>query len=152
MLSNYLTINERRDHCNLQSSCQTKIKDKARTRKTLLKYLGLTKADVKGMHCCHLCPSDTYNGACSNPQHLYFGTPTENKLDRFFGHFNHPNTKSQAWLDPHCTTCGYMGKDKTDHGRRTKVKVHIKTGKCFSNIGAKNRRIHPDFQHLHNRK
>jgi hypothetical protein len=151
MLSDYLTINQRRDHCSLQSPCQTKTIDMARTRKILLKYLGLTKADVKGMHCCHLCPSDSTHGGCSNPQHLYFGTRTENKLDRLFGHFNHPNTKSEAWLDPHCPTCGYQSADNQSRSRRQGVKKHIKRGSCIFNTNRK-QRIHPDFQHLHNNK
>ena len=144
MLSNYLTINERRDHCNLQSPCQLGTKDRARTRKTLMKYLGLTKVDVKGMDCCHLCPSDTNHGACTNPKHLYFGTPRENKWDFHYGHFNHHNSivrERNLSIEPFCPKCGYYSASRQN--RRLQLERHIKNNTCLKPY--KGRLIHPDF-------
>ncbi len=54
-----------------------------KARKKLLKYLKLNK-DIPGYNaqCCHLCNSHSRSGfVCVNPEHLYFGTASENQLD-----------------------------------------------------------------------
>ena len=140
-LNKYLTLGERREHCELQTKCGPK-RHHHTIKKILLKHLGLTKADVVGMHLCHLCNHDSSNGGCSNPLHLYFGTNQENQWDYKYGHFNHPNTKSEAWLDPHCPTCGMQSNGKTAKMKRRKVASHIENGNCFSK---RIKRFHPDF-------
>jgi hypothetical protein len=40
-------------------------------------YLGTTIPHGMKIHLCHAC----HNSKCSNPQHLYWGTPRENHLD-----------------------------------------------------------------------
>ena len=147
MLSDYLTLGERRDHCDLQQPCG-KAQPRGKTRNDLLKYLKLTKADVKGMETCHLCDCDSNHGACSNPQHLYFGTQEENSKDRYYGHNNHPNPKSEAWLDPHCPHCGYQSSAVAGKSKRRNVKRHIRQGNCHSKMVKKSiaYRTHPNFQ------
>ena len=63
-----------------------------------------------------------------------------------------PEPNSEAWLDPHCPTCGMHSNHKKAAERRKKVKRHIRNNGCFSKsaAGRSNQRIHPDFQHLHN--
>jgi hypothetical protein len=150
MLSDYLTINKRRDHCDLQTKCTYSISRKTGlpftsehamilARKGLCEHLGLTKADVVGMHVCHLCDCDSTHGACSNPKHLYFGTPTENQKDKHYGHYNHPTP------DPYCPNCGYQSNSKDARKKIYLVQQHIKNNSCNSKF-SKPTRIHPNFQ------
>ena len=63
-----------------------------------------------------------------------------------------PDPNSEAWLDPHCPTCGMHSNHKKAAHRRKNIKRHIRNNCCFSKSasGRLNQRIHPDFQHLHN--
>jgi hypothetical protein len=141
MLSDHLTINERRDHCDLQTICQPGSKDKRKTRNALRQHLGLTKSDIKGMACCHLCECDSQNGGCTNPKHLYFGTHEENIWDKHFGHFNHPDPNSEGWLRPYCPTCGYYS--TSPGNERNNLNRHVQANTCAKpRIG---RPVHPDF-------
>jgi hypothetical protein len=71
MLSDYQTLAQRRDHCDLQQPCHLRGNNRRTRIRRLLKYLRLDKTNIIGMHCLHLCDNDTHNGGCSNPQHLY---------------------------------------------------------------------------------
>lgn len=81
---------ERTAHVNLSTSCVldetvARTTQGRRGRKALLKLLGLEN-DVPDwktgrVQCCHVCKHDSQNGWCSNPLHLYVGTPSENQLD-----------------------------------------------------------------------
>ena len=49
----------------------------------LLSYLGLTGKTNRNIHTCHKCKNgSTSHDLCVNPKHLYFGTPSENELDK----------------------------------------------------------------------
>lgn len=49
----------------------------------LLTYLGLSGKTNRFVHTCHKCKNDSgSNNICVNPKHLYFGTPSENELDK----------------------------------------------------------------------
>lgn len=61
---------------------------RSRGQASLLSLLGLSN-DVPNwqkakLQTCHApgCPHNSRNGWCSNPFHLYFGSPTENELDK----------------------------------------------------------------------
>ena len=49
----------------------------------LLSYLNLTGKTNRFIHTCHKCKNDSgSNNICVNPKHLYFGTPSENEMDK----------------------------------------------------------------------
>ena len=50
----------------------------------LAHMLETTIPSGKKIHVCHACN----NGQCSNPNHLYWGTPSENAIDREIYHGN----------------------------------------------------------------
>ena len=96
----YYTREERTKHINLKSPCikpvygksgswgnkgeviKTKAGQKQKARVALSEYLGLVGKTDKYNHLCHLCPNDSGTlEICVNPEHLYFGTASENQLD-----------------------------------------------------------------------
>lgn len=64
---------------DLASKC-TQIKS-AKVR--LLEYLNILEFGGRNIHVCHKCKNDSYSDefVCVNPEHLYFGTASENTLD-----------------------------------------------------------------------
>ena len=96
--------------------------------------LGTTVPSGHRIHVCHAC----HNAQCSNPNHLYFGTPSENAMDR---ETNQPNSvwqktvakygeaearKMQARGRDHSRAGkGNTGKPKSDEHRR-KISEAIK--------------------------
>ena len=56
----------------------------AEAKKNLLEYLDVENfKGCKIAHTCHTCNNHSHSGwVCVNPNHLYFGTPSENSLDR----------------------------------------------------------------------
>jgi hypothetical protein len=89
-LSEYMLLSreQRIGHVNLSSPCDCpgirRESAMEKARKKLLKHLHLTK-DIPGYNaqCCHLCDCHSRSGSvCVNPDHLYFGTASENQLDQ----------------------------------------------------------------------
>lgn len=91
-LTEYLqkSRDERTSHVNLSTPCVVdeeapSSNKRAQGKRALLEKLSLeddVENWVKGkVHVCHLCERHSANGWCSNPLHLYLGTPRENKLD-----------------------------------------------------------------------
>lgn len=81
-----LSREERTAHIDLESPCDcwhgANSYGKSRARKSLLRFLGLQGEHTKRTECCHLCPNHSKAGSvCSNPLHLYLGTPSENHKD-----------------------------------------------------------------------
>jgi hypothetical protein len=71
-----LSREERRRHLDLNESC-IEIGGKASMFRGLLAHhLGTTIGGLRE-HLCHACN----NGKCSNPKHLYWGTPADNSQD-----------------------------------------------------------------------
>ena len=69
---------ERTTHLDLESEC-IEIGGNSTSFKGLLSYvLGVTIPNSSKILLCHKC----HNGKCSNPKHLYYGTPKENLEDQ----------------------------------------------------------------------
>ena len=99
-----LTKSQRQSHTNKSSACipvvnryNTKHAKKDEyslaiiggqiAKQTLILYHCLEKfnGNTEKVYTCHLCKNDSTapNGfVCKNPEHLYFGTPTENHYDK----------------------------------------------------------------------
>lgn len=67
----------RQAHLNLEEPCVERGGTSTDFRGLLAYVLGTTIPRGMKVHCCHAC----HNGKCSNPNHMYWGTPRENKLD-----------------------------------------------------------------------
>jgi len=79
-IKNYIQkpYEQRTSHLDLESEC-IEIGGNSTSFKGLLSYiLGVTIPSGSKIHLCHKC----HNSRCSNPKHLYYGTPTENINDR----------------------------------------------------------------------
>jgi hypothetical protein len=85
-LSDYIQLprEQRIAHIDLSAECTFVCKPTTtKARRALLKHLGLENVKGRTIHCCHLCPNNsTSTQLCVNPQHLYFGTATENNQDK----------------------------------------------------------------------
>jgi len=74
---------ERIAHIDLSTPCE--LGGPTRSKHVLINYHSL-EDDVDNwckarIHRCHLCECGRRKGSCSNPQHFYFGTASENQLD-----------------------------------------------------------------------
>lgn len=68
---------DRQQHLDLKSPCLCIGGTSQEFRGTLSHFLKTTIPKGMKIHLCHAC----YNEKCSNPTHLYWGTPTENAFD-----------------------------------------------------------------------
>lgn len=72
-----LSLEERQQHLRLDTPCHLRGTISTQLRGLLAYYLD---TDIgKGIDCCHACN----NSECSNPQHLYWGTRSENMNDLY---------------------------------------------------------------------
>ena len=76
-----LTKSQRQAHINISSACI--MKPRYRMKKALADYHNIEMFMSAHVHTCHLCNNDTSNKGlvCINPEHLYFGSPSENFND-----------------------------------------------------------------------
>lgn len=70
-------LNERQEHIDETAEC-IEIGGDSRTCRGLLAHMLYTTMDFKHAFICHYCG----NSKCSNPKHLYWGTPFENNEDK----------------------------------------------------------------------
>lgn len=72
-----LTKTERQAHIDLSDNCIEIGGNSPRFRGLLAHHLKTTIPKGMKVHLCHACNNDK----CSNPNHLYWGTPRENYFD-----------------------------------------------------------------------
>lgn len=68
---------DRQAHLKLDEACVERGGSSTDFRGLLAYVLGTTIPKGMKVHCCHAC----HNGKCSNPKHMYWGTPSENRID-----------------------------------------------------------------------
>jgi hypothetical protein len=68
---------ERQAHLRLEEPCIERGGFSSYCKGLLAHVLDTTIPSGKKIHVCHAC----HNGPCSNPNHLYWGTPSENRRD-----------------------------------------------------------------------
>lgn len=74
-----LPLEDRQEHLKLDEACIERGGQYSMYLKGLLAHIhDTTMPDVKSIHVCHAC----HNASCSNPNHLYWGTASENAQDR----------------------------------------------------------------------
>lgn len=72
-----LTQEERQTHLRLEESCIERGGFSTYCKGLMAHILDTSIPSGKKIHVCHAC----HNAKCSNPNHLYWGTPRENQLD-----------------------------------------------------------------------
>ncbi len=71
------SIQERQEHLDLDSPCLEIGADSQESRGLMAMHLKIFLTKQVKVHLCHACG----NPKCSNPSHLYWGTPSENSQD-----------------------------------------------------------------------
>src|SRR6056297_724557 len=69
---------ERQAHLKLDEPCLERGGQSMYFKGLLAHVLNTSIPNGKKIHVCHAC----HNAKCSNPNHLYWGTPSENAQDR----------------------------------------------------------------------
>lgn len=82
-----LSQEQRQQHLNLNEDCIMRGGQSMYLKGLLAHILGTTIPSGKKIHVCHAC----HNELCSNPNHIYWGTPSENVLDAY------DNGKKTIW-------------------------------------------------------
>ena len=72
-----LSLAERKKHVDLDASCIERGGFHNNFRGVLAHFLNTEFPNGRRIYMCHACN----NGKCSNPKHLYWGTPSENQHD-----------------------------------------------------------------------
>lgn len=83
---------ERQKHLKLDESCLERGGQSMYLKGLLAHLQDTTIPSGKKIHVCHAC----HNAKCSNPNHLYWGTASENKID---ANSNGAKTIWQAMVD-----------------------------------------------------
>jgi hypothetical protein len=69
---------QRQEHLDLDDYCIERGGNSTYSKALLAEYTGTTIPSGHMIHVCHACN----NAKCSNPKHLYWGTASENRMDR----------------------------------------------------------------------
>ena len=102
----------RRNHLCLDEECIEIGGDSRIFRGLLAHFLNTTIGDRK-IYVCHAC----YNAKCSNPRHLYWGTPKDNVID---------TKESGRWKSIYQSTIDKYGKE---YATEIRINAAIKGGK-----------------------
>lgn len=86
-----LSKEERQKHLRLEEVCLEIGGDSREFRGVLSHYLKTTIPKGMKVHLCHACN----NSKCSNPNHLYWGTPKENMDDSGVRELGHEATRQK---------------------------------------------------------
>lgn len=70
---------ERKSHIDLSDPCLEVGCDSQESRALMCLVLNVSAPKAVKVHLCHACN----NPACSNPKHLYWGTPSDNTKDMY---------------------------------------------------------------------
>tara|TARA_R110002153_G_C13004427_1_gene465508 strand:+ start:93 stop:575 length:483 start_codon:yes stop_codon:yes gene_type:complete len=117
----------RQQHLQMNEPCIERGGQSMYLKGLMAHILGTSIPSGHKIHVCHAC----HNAKCSNPNHLYFGTPSENAIDR------ETNNPSSIWAktvkkhglerakeiqrnnsDPSKAGKGNLGKPKSDAHRQ----------------------------------
>ena len=79
-INDYINLpkSERQQHLKLDEACIERGAGSYYFKGLLAHILDTTVPKGPKIHLCHAC----HNGACGNPNHMYWGTPKENRLDQ----------------------------------------------------------------------
>ena len=97
------TKEKRQQHLDLNTDCIEMGGNSIKFQGLLAGHLNTTFPERKTIHLAHAC----HNGKCSNPLHLYWGTPKENVQDMV-------SDKNGSWKNPYDRMVEKYGKEKAN--------------------------------------
>jgi hypothetical protein len=139
------TRDKRRFHLDLSTSCILRGGRSAHFRGVLAQYLGTTFPG-SNIYVCHAC----HNGECSNPLHLYWGSPTDNIADAIEnGTHQSAHARMVAKYTP--AECNEIYKRNAKRNFQESVKPqrgpgHSGFGKVWITNGVENKRLPKELQ------
>ena len=123
-----LPLIERQNHLNLNETCLERGGMSTYFKGLLAHVLNTSIPSGSKILVCHACG----NGKCSNPNHLYFGTPKENVADGY---------RHGTMINPWQASINKYGKEETLKRARAHQKEVNGYSTYYITNGVKNKRI-----------